>query len=434
MAGGGRKTRSADGRAGLLVYGGAHFGKSLLWNASSLFFAFFLTEIVGFSPEAMGIVLAVSLFVNAAMDLAFGRGIRHAVQTPQAAGRMQLVGSATAGAAFLAFAATPFLPGSIQIGYALITLLVFRLGYSVYDVPQNAYMALATETDERRAAFAGTRYVAAGASILVIASVLTPLVRSGDPDSQATIYLVISSVLVALSAGFSFGLTIWSRGVNSPLEKRSETIKASDVAAETLTARSVFPVLLVGIFILSSASPLFSKLEAYFTAYALTDDISALGFMISVAVGKVIAQPIWTRLAARASLETVLQVAAGLLFVSGIYFAGASQTGAFGAISSGALYGIAWGGVAMALWSLLARVASADRSSTTTMYGCFTFCSKTAQGLALLGLGHILGRVDYSGPAAGDVLVTIMATGPIMGGLLLSGLPSLLRWRSRRLC
>ena len=425
----GATANTADGRSGLLVYGAAHFGKSLLWNASSLFFAFFLTEIVGLSPQTMGVVLAVSLFVNALTDMGFGRLITGVVQTPRDAGRIQLIGALAAGLAFIAFAATPFIPSQAHFGYTLTTLLVFRIGYSIYDVPQNAYMALATQTDERRAAFAGMRYIAAGASVLVIASLLAPLIRNGDPQTQALGYLVVSGALVLLAAGLAFGLSVWTRRLSPPASKTPIDERRVQRSKGEVRWAGGFTFLLLGIFVLSSVSPLFSKLEAYFAAYALNNDIAALGFMISVAAGKVVAQPFWTRLAERVQLETVLQIAAALLLIAGLYFASVSRSGALGTITSGALYGIAWGGVAMALWSLLARFASEDKTNTTTRYGLFTFCSKTAQGLALLGLGHVLGQVDYTGPQAGDILVAIMATGPIVGGVLLGGLPLLLRGR-----
>ncbi|WP_439635360.1 MFS transporter [Oceanicaulis sp.] len=424
------RASTTDGAIGLIVYSAAHFGKSLLWTASSLFFAFFLTEIVGLPPLQMGMVLSISLFFNASMDFLTGRTLRPYVRTARSAARIQLIGAALAGLAFCAFSFTPYLAESVQTAYALISLLAFRMGYSLYDVPQNAYMALATHSDSRRANFAAARYIAAGISSLLIAGVLTPLVRNTPTADQAGQYLMLSALLVLVSTLCSLGLGLWST-LNTPPPKATVTPASVEQAIQPKALSSIwrdhgFTLLLAGIFSLSLTAPFFGKLEAYFSAYALSSDMGASGFMVSVALGQVCAQPLWSFWASRTSLETALLTAAGTLCAAGVYFLLMSHAGAFGALSSGALYGVALGGAAMVLWSLLARVASADPEQTTTRYGLFTFASKSAQGVALICLGWALAEFDYTDMAAARTLTLIMAASPFVAGLALSLIWSLM--------
>ena len=303
----------------IAIYGLAHFGKSLFWNTSSLIFAFFLTETVGFSPEVMGYVLAASLFFNACVDFAVGATLGRWVQNSTSAALAQFLGGLIAALAFIAFCAAGFVPAGAQLGYALGAILLFRLGYSFYDVPQNAFMSFASFDDRQRATLASTRYIAAGASILLIALAFAPIIRETDPDLQAFRFLQLAVALAAISALCSGLLLLFARQCGTP----STPAHDGNAAQPASEARAdLYPLILGSIFILSFCSPIFTKLEAYFTAFVLDEPLSATFFMACVAGGKVAAQPAWAAFANATSLTTVLRTAAltwglsaGLFFV-----------------------------------------------------------------------------------------------------------------------
>lgn len=417
----------------VVVYGLAHFGKSLFWNTSSLIFAFFLTETVGLTPETMGYVLAASLAFNAVLDLSVGRALGRRVRSARAAAKAQFVGGLFAAAAFLAFSATALVGEGAQLVYALATVLLFRLGYSLYDVPQNAFMGFASATDAERATLAATRYIAAGGSILVIALVFAPIVRESDPDTQAMRFLQVTAALVLVSVICSAGLL---RFALTRLQGKAGLLGTD--GAQTLVAsgaqgpRDLFPFLLAGIFILSLTSPFFTKLEAYFTAYVLTHELSAMTFMACVAVGKTAVQPLWARLAAKTSLVTTLQWAAAAWGLAAFGFFALGRVEPWGTIATALAVGAASGGVFMALWSLLAREAGRDPSATTRRFGLFTFFSKNAQAAGMLALGYALGLFDYTGPDAAVVLSALMTGAPVLGGAALLVLALWMAMRSRQ--
>ena len=406
------------------VYGLAHFGKSLFWNTSSLLFAFFLTETVGFAPDVMSYVLAGSLAFNGVADYLVGRLLGRWVRKASTAVLAQLAGGGLAAIAFILFAATGIVPAPVRLGYACATILIFRLGYSLFDVPQNAFMAFASSTDEARATLASARYIAAGASILLISLIFAPVLRETDPLRQASHFLAIAvalSVIVCLTSA-ALAWSVRTHPVGTPVRTAEPPGQAAQAPAGNL-----FPLILVAIFCLSLTSTAFTKLQAYFTAYALADPFSIGAFMACVAGGKVIAQPLWARLVTYWPLVSVFRWAC--LAMAGasamFYFAGRAEP--VGSLMSAFAFGASSGGVFMTLWSLLARAASSDPGQTTRRFGAFTFFSKMAQASGLILLGQVLSLFDYTAPSGRSELVLIMSGVPALGAFAL--LVLFLPWR-----
>lgn len=424
------RTLPASHRPSLVViYGLAHFGKSLFWNTSSLIFAFFLTETVGFSPQTMGYFLSASLLFNACMDYIVGRGLGHRVRTAPAAAKAQLLGGLLAAFAFTAFCAAGFVSGRAQLPYAVVTILLFRLGYSFYDVPQNAFMAFVSRNDSQRAALSATRYVAAGGSIVLIALIFAPIVRDVDLVRQASQFLQIAIGLAIASAFFS-SLLYWYSCVSETREERAPPLgsRAFRMSAE-LAGKDGFVLILASIFVLSLTSPFFTKLEAYFTAFVLEHPISAALFMACVAAGKVVAQPLWVLLTGMRSLAAVFRLAALAWGVSAGLFFLMGHLEPWGTMLSAFLFGGASGGVFMALWSLLARSAAINASDTTRRFGLFTFFSKTAQAISILVIGQMLSLFDYQAIGGQPFLMALMSGIPAVGALILGGVSFLIAAR-----
>src|SRR3990167_8423873 len=135
----------ADGWRRTTLYGLAHFGKSLLWYGGELLFAYHLTEVAGLDSAAMGLVLGVGFLASAGLDLAIGRWLSPRMTHARSAAALQALGSLAAAPAMVAFFVPPWLPPLLRIGWAMASGLAFRFGFAVYDIPQNALMALAAD-------------------------------------------------------------------------------------------------------------------------------------------------------------------------------------------------------------------------------------------------------------------------------------------------
>lgn len=417
-----RGGNGSHGKMLLLIYGAGHFGKSLFWQAGSLLFAFFLTEIAELPPQQMGLVLSASLIANAFLDLIIGHAISGRVQSARSAASYQFFGAVAATIGFITFSLTGIFEEAVRLPYALVTVLIFRVGYSLYDVPQNAFMAFAAKDDPERASYGSTRYIASGAAVLVLTLLFVPLIRETDVIRQAHQFIYLSVLISVVSLGLSFNLSAYARkrlplpSKTLPQAPEKENILQAPPARQSQTA---FFLLLASIFIISSTSPFFSKLEAYFTAYSLKESFTAALFMSTVAIGKISMQPLWGLLGRRIELPRLFQIAAAGYGLGAIVFLMMAPLGGMVTLFAAFVFGAMRSGLSMSIWSLFAKIASNDFAHTTKKYGAFTFCSKMAQALSVLIIGLALANFDYSEADNQFILISLMTLIPLFGSVFI---------------
>ncbi|MHA7899856.1 MAG: MFS transporter [Henriciella sp.] len=404
------------------VYGISHFGKSLLWAVSGLVLAFFLTEVVAFSPQQMGRIVGASLLFQAALDLIIGRAMRNRVQTVRQAAIAQLYGAVCAAAGFVFFSSAGLIPDSAKALYALATLFLFRLGCSIYDIPQNTFMAFVTKTDTARAQYSSMRYIMSGLAALLITLVVTPLVRS-DPGIDNGIRFAQLSVIIGIIAVLgSYCLFAVARH-HPPQQKRITPITltaTNPMGSLNVVFSRPFLGVVFSIFVLNLTASVFSNLEAYFVAYSLHEVPVGAIFLTCVAGGQVVSQPGWALMVHKWGLKPVLMLASVAYLGSGLAFAALGHLGGVATISSALIYGAGYGGTAMCIWGLLAKVAATDPSRATQRYGLFTCFSKLSQATAILIVGAALTDIAYRDSAIGQTqLQYFMALAPVLGGLIL---------------
>lgn len=404
--------------AALTIYGFGHFGKSLLWLSSVLVFAFYLTEVAGFPPERMGGVLALSMLVNAACDWLIGRGLGRHVTTVRAATRLQLAGSVIAGTCFVAFAQTAAISPDWRTAYAIATLVLFRIGYSLYDVPQNTMMGLVAGNDGDRSQIAAARYAAAGfANIVVTLCLSIWLVQIAGPYRE-TAFAVVSVIYAGLAIGSAMLVT---RHFSQPPilpELAQARAPANDATRPPRDSAHLPPVLAFGsILIYSTLMPVFTELKAYFAAFAFAPGTGATAFLLSSALGQVLAQPLWARIGRRRALVSLYRLAALAVVGAGASFALLGMAGMPWVLLAAFLFGAASSGLLMAIWSIMGHVAGAQPDRAMARFGQFTSCSKLAQAAAIIIIGQILAFSDYRTGTL-DLIVAAMAGAVILTGAI----------------
>lgn len=397
----------------LVAYGAAHFGKSLMWNSSTLLFAFYLTEVVGLAPGEMSAVVGGSLALNACLDLVLGRLIGRRVQSLASAGALQSFGAALAGLAFVGFATTALFPTSVRVGIAVATLFAFRIGYSVIDVPQNSMMSFAATSDAERSKIAAIRYIAAGVSLIAIALLFKPWLRGGWESQRALVFPCVAVGLAATAQVTALILKRQSR-MTSPA---APTPAALALAVPNGSPAPPFVAILASIIVYSGLTSIFGKLEAYFVGFALEIGRENY-FMAAVALGQATSQFGWRRLGERCGLEAVFGVSAVAVIIAAIAFIVVGGIGGWATLGSGFVYGGCASGLLMSIWALLAKSAGVDPKTTTQKFGAFTFCSKMSQAVSLLWVGRFLAGTEYRSPAGRDKLVMTMGAAPAVTGVL----------------
>ncbi|WP_133244968.1 MFS transporter [Caulobacter radicis] len=412
--------RVAPHNAFQLIYGAAHGAKSLIWHASEFLFAFFLTEAAGLAPAYTGVILGLSLGLNALMDLAVGWSLRRLVRDSTGAARLQLTGAWISALMLVVFAMTGQMPAGLRLGFALASLVAFRLAYPFYDNPQNALMTFATQDDGGRARLASARYVAGGGAKLSLALAFAPMMVGQSALAQSHRFALLCVVMGLLAIITAVGLRAFVR--RRPDIKVRGGQWRKDRPSSRLKPVPSLAALLAIAFTLAVSASMFGRLEPYIAAFAIRQVAAASLMMSAATLGSLLSQFVWARLAQRMGLTEMLRAALAIVVTgAGLLFFLTPDSLAWAAAAC-ALYGIGSGGVAMTLWSLLAgRAASPTaRIRGTAAFGLYTCCSKLGLAVAAIGMGRVLAEVDYRDQimAMGPLFAT-MASAPIAGALVI---------------
>ncbi len=351
----------------------AHFAKSQLWHASTLLFAFFLTEACGLGARSMGSIMAGSLALNGAIDAALGLRWRTRVVSTVEALRLQAWGAPVTCLFFLLFCATPLIAPGFRLAWALAMLVAFRASYPSIDVPQNAVVALAALTDDARCALLARRNIASGLAALAVGGLAAPLLIEGR---GASVWIVWAGCLSILACG-----TAW-------LLRRTGMTGAGASAASKAHSmqRLPFVVILAALTVMMTGTAIFRTLEPYHAAFAG----NGVGLLLWAAVGGLVSQMLWFAGRHRIGVTSILMIAASLL---GLAAAGLLQATSPGAVTAGLGFGMGTGGLWLVLWSAMMNHAATGRA--TVYVGVFTGVSKCAQAAALLLLSQVLAVSPY---------------------------------------
>jgi glycoside/pentoside/hexuronide:cation symporter, GPH family len=396
-----------------LVYGGAHFGKSLFWYSSELLFAYFLTEYAGLPAAQMGLVLASGFLLSAGIDVAVGLLCQRWLRNAQTAGRMQVMGAVLSSLALAGlfmigwFAPEERFLGAIGLGIA------FRVAYAIYDIPQNALMSLATIDRDTRLRVASTRIWFSGAATLIVAAAVGPMVAQTGSQSGPWF-------LVGLSLTFSAVAIVAAVALSAELSNRADEQRAEPSMAPASWNPSLGFWLLLAVSLITTVfTPVFSKLEAYFAAFTLQSPWWGGMIIIAMALGVVGGQPLWVQLVrATSSAQTlaiaaVLQIAGLLVFWS--FGASLPQVSALAAF----VFGLGNGGAGTVQWHAFSDIVAKEAHARAGLaYGLFVGVGKVGLAGSAALIAGALAVTDYREPA-NVMLVTIMTLLPAVGAVLL---------------
>jgi len=413
------------------AYGFAHAGKSLFLYASELYFAFFLTEVCGLSTGLMGLLLGGAMAVSAVCDLPIGVFLRRRIRGASAAALAQLLATAVCAVGFCGFALVGVsTPGAARLWLALGAIALFRLSYSMLDIPQNAIMAFMTSNDRERAQLASVRYVFSSGAGLAVAIAFLPVFKLGSHHAAAnfTAFAIAISLIALMSA---LGLWLELSPGDAAQPKPTFAVAArGDVPGAS--APTFWPVAIL-MFLISATSSIYGRLEPYYAAYGLASPAQGEAFLTYVSLGVFLSQPGWLIMANRSGLVATLQRAA-LVMMAGSVALGLLSRWAPGLGGVGALiYGCGSGGVMLALWALATAVANRNGQPATT-FAAVTCVSKLALALAAFAVAALLNLSPYrSRTGALHLILPIMVAAPLAGGLVTLGIMSLRRMTASRL-
>jgi len=407
------------------AYGFAHAGKSLFLYTSELYFAFFLTEVCGLPTGVMGLLLGGAMAVSALTDLPIGVFLRRRIPNASAAALAQLLATAVCAAGFCGFALVGVsAPGPARLWLAFGAIALFRLSYSMLDIPQNAIMAFMTAGDRERAQLASVRYVFSSGAGLVVAVAFLPVFKLGSHHAAAnfTAFAIAISLFALLSA---FGL--WLELAPGARSTRSVSTVPAAPGRQADAATPTFWPVAVLLFLISATSSIYGRLEPYYASYGLSSAAQGEAFLTYVSLGLLLSQPGWLILANRAGLVWTLKGAALVLMAGSLGFGLLTRWApSFGGVGA-MVYGCGSGGVMLALWAMAAGVADRNGQAATT-FAAVTCVSKLGLALAAFAVAALLDLSPYrTQTGALHLILPIMVAAPVLGGLMTLGILSLRR-------
>lgn len=398
-------------------YLAAHGGKSLIWHAYDLFFAYFLTHWLRLPPHTMGLVAMALMMFGALSDLAAGMWIGRGPDTVARLARLQGRGALLSSVAFMAlFSASGALPPLL---HALCLGLLFQVCYKLYDLPQNALTSVLTHDEAEVLRLSAGRYFLSGVARIAVACIAYVWLEQRVATQTG---LAVFVLLVCLPALLSSWLL--ARRLAECAEVRPERAERPPGAG----GRARFPPrwtwLLLAALVNAGTVSVMGRMLPFLGARSHA--------LVAFSLGTLLFLPVFGRLALRRGEYAAFVLATGVT-------AGAclGLVGCFGldGVAGGLcldffalLYGGGAFGSGMLLWGAAANLihqhnAATGQRSDTLNYGMFTFTTKLGIALSLVALGQVLGPAvllvgaDYA--AALDQAALLGVVGAIASAVLI---------------
>jgi GPH family glycoside/pentoside/hexuronide:cation symporter len=155
---------------------------NLVWRAVIVFLPFFLTDVAGIGPAAVGVLLLVCRVWDGIADLAMGVAVD---RLPTRWGRFRpwILWSALPLAVFsvLTFSA-PALGSSGRLAYAYLTYAALVVCYTMNNVPYNALLGVMSSSPIERSVIASYRFCFAFLGAALLQGLMMPLLSAlSDP-------------------------------------------------------------------------------------------------------------------------------------------------------------------------------------------------------------------------------------------------------------
>lgn len=155
-----------------------HLAKSLMWSFSDLFFGYFAHVHMGLPAAETGTIIFVSLVYSGCLDILAAMLLSAFPGYEGKVPRLQFVGAVlTSATGLLLFWPISF-PAGLLVNWMLVTSLLFRTGYGLYDVSRNALVSLLPRDEPEARRYVTTR--------TTLSYVPPPISPAGTPDEFVT--------------------------------------------------------------------------------------------------------------------------------------------------------------------------------------------------------------------------------------------------------
>ncbi|WP_294331992.1 MFS transporter [uncultured Sphingomonas sp.] len=375
-------TISRWGRHPLLIsYASVHLGISLLWAGEELLCLYIMIRFLALPSGLAGGLFLASALANAVCDGLVGRAIIRFAWLRRAMPWLACLAILVASAGF---AALPLLAPRNPWS-AMLFLLVFRLGYSVADVPHNG---LTRHLAARGADLMAARVRAIGSAVATLAiAFVAALIQAGtgsDPHRAAMLVGCVALTALALMTPLPFLL----RGDSLHIEQPE-----TDLAPRWSPAVWRFcAATMLGI------APIAATAQALLHIDVVKGVLGPLALLVAT-VARLGAIWLWSPVARRIGSRQALGWAYVVCGITALLLPWTKSMGNAVTLLL-AWFGLGSGGVAFLSWAVLTDAIKRDGQSGaarfTAAFSVYTMATKIALGLAALLVGIWLSSIGVS--------------------------------------
>lgn len=340
-------------RGQLLAYSSGNFGKAIVWNTLELFFIFYLTDLAGLAPSTAGLLILITLVWDAVLDPVIGLAADRTRSPLGKYGPYILIGAPISSLSFILIFFLPELTsGVMSLPLAVVSLLIFRTGYTLIDLPHNALLARISTDSHERSTAAIMRFFFSSLATLTISASSILILTPGDSAQQAQnfqAFAIVASLLSALAMWASWW-RVRDRDRHAPYSATSFNRQITALSAVLKNQNAL--ILLWVAFITALSLPIFAKALSYFGKYNLKDE-GVIGYALTaMMLGQIVSTLGWAWLTRRTEKATALRAAHLVIAAAVILFAIFANEGGLILLMLTFCVGLGAGGVYSIIWGM----------------------------------------------------------------------------------
>jgi len=302
-----------------ISYGLGDFASQLFWSFSGSYLTIFYTDVVGFTPAIVAMIMLVARILDGVKDPMIGV---LADRTKSKYGRFRpyiLYGTPfLALFSVLAFTAPGFGGNTeAKIAWALFTYIGLGLLYTVVNLPYGSLAAVMSKDSGERTALSSFRMLFTNLGSVLLAVISMPLILffSGGTGEQITAkgYTMTALVLSVIAIPLFYMVFFKCKEVVQPINKNKISIK--DSFAAIVTSKSLICIFFI---LLVSLTAFFGRMgvQIYYYLYVIKRmDLIAL-FMPLPAIGAAIGIIVFARFAKNIGKKNMLYISYSLASLS----------------------------------------------------------------------------------------------------------------------
>lgn len=395
--------------ASLPAFGFGHFSRSLIWSFSDLLLGYYAHIRLGLSAWDTGILLSASLAYSSLLDLVLAFAFVRMTAQHQRVPRLQLAGGvATAISGVLLFLPVP---GGLShaLAWMIVTSVLFRTSYALYDLSQNALISLLPRNAAELTRFAALRAIVAPAARLCMAGFGFLLI--GEPASRTWGH----ETTAAIAIGIMIVISAWLLGRQRP---------APDARERAVRRLSEFPAARMSPLLIATVATCLLALPGRFLPFtADTVPGYCAGAMLTFAMvlGSVAGPFVATHMV-RTGRQRAIVMLGGLSIGTAMLLMAIPVFPL--QLTMALLYGVGLGGTSVVVWNDVAgavrdHAARTGQRTDLTCFALLTMTIKMSIALSNILLGHYLDGFRMRQPDTLAGLAVIAACGGLVYILVL---------------